>query len=73
MQHPSEGAARGRHGAGRCPHRPAAFGLLRRHPRHHPYLLCCRNLAHGLDFNSLRRYNDANLLLRPNRFRAAGI
>jgi hypothetical protein len=61
MQHPPKGASRRRNRAGGGPHRPAAFGLLRRHPRHHPYLLCRRNLAHGLDFNSLRRYNDANL------------
>jgi hypothetical protein len=27
-----------------------------------------RNFAHGLDFNSLRRYNDANLRPRSKRF-----
>jgi hypothetical protein len=36
MQHPSERVGRRSDGASRCPHRPAALGLLRRNPRHHP-------------------------------------
>ena len=59
-------------GASRGPHRPAALGLLCGHPRHHPQLSCRRNLAHGLDFNSLRRYNDANLRRGRNRRRTRG-
>jgi hypothetical protein len=48
------------------PHRvpdAAARGLfgkqLSRHARGCPQLPCGRNVVHGLDFNSLRRYNDA--------------
>ncbi len=61
MQHPSKGASRGRQGASRGLHRPAAFRLLRRNPCRHSQLSCRGNLAHGLDFNSLRRYNDPSL------------
>ncbi len=68
MQHLSEGAGRRANGAGHCPHHPAALGLLARHARHHPQLLCRRNFAHGLDFNSLGRYNDANLVAAAKSF-----
>ncbi len=50
-------------GLGGRAHRPAALGQLRCHPRRHCYLSSSRNLAHGLDFNSLQRYNGANLWL----------
>jgi hypothetical protein len=43
---------------------PAALSLLRGYSRHHSQLPCGRNLVHGLDFNSLRRYNNANLCPR---------
>ena len=39
--------------------RAAASGLLPGDARHHAQLLQGRNFAHALDFNSLRRYNDA--------------
>ena len=62
MQHTPRGA----HGS---PHRsqnrvdcPAASRLLPGHPRHNPRFSPARDLAHGLDFNSLRRYNGAALL-----------
>jgi hypothetical protein len=60
MQHPSAGTRRRRHGTAGCPYHPAALDLLRCDPRHHPDLLCCGNLIHGLDFNSLWRYNVAS-------------
>jgi hypothetical protein len=69
MQHPSQGAARRGDGAGRRSHRPAALGLLPRYPRHRPELSCRRNLAHALDFNSLRRYNGASVRLQPKPFK----
>jgi hypothetical protein len=50
----------------------AASGLLPSHPRDYSQLSYGRNLAHGLDFNSLRGYNDATCSA-TNRSRAAGI
>jgi len=57
---------RSRRGARPLQHRApgaAARSLLREQPPRHargcPQLPCGRNVAHGLDFNSLRRYNDA--------------
>jgi len=73
MQHPSQGPRHRSSGLSRGPHHPAALDLLRGHAPHHPDLSCPRNLAHGLDFNSLQRYNDASLPSRSNPLAAAGI
>ena len=62
-------------GAGPAHHRidgAAASGLLPGYPRDHSQLSNGRNLIHGLDFNSLRGYNDATYSA-TNRSRAAGI
>jgi hypothetical protein len=40
--------------------RAAPARLIARNPHHDARLVPSRNFAHGLDFNSLRRYNDAN-------------
>jgi hypothetical protein len=64
MQHPPKRPPHSRQGASRGPHRPAALSLLRSYPCRHSQLSCRGNLAHGLDFNSLRRYNDRSLYSR---------
>jgi hypothetical protein len=59
--------------------RTVAYGLLPGHlpgnSGRHPELSKSRNLVHGLDFNSLRRYNDAALGsgVPENRSAADGI
>ncbi len=55
----SERATGGAHTAHHRVERTASSGLLPGDPCYHAELSECRNLAHGLDFNSLRRYNDA--------------
>ena len=57
-----EGPGRRLDGAHDGAERAVAARLLARDPRHHPNLSPSGNFAHGLDFNSLRRYNDATLV-----------
>jgi hypothetical protein len=61
MQDPSEGAARRSYRAACRPDNPIALGLLGRNPGNNPEFFCWRDVTHGLDFNSLRRYNMRNL------------
>jgi hypothetical protein len=68
MQHAPKGAGRRSYRATRRPHQPVPLGLLRRDACCHPEFSCCRDLAHGLDFNSLRRYNIPNLRPRSKPF-----
>jgi hypothetical protein len=63
MQHLAQCLGSRRHGSLHGPQRATASGLLAGDPRHHPQLLCRRNLAHSLDFNSLWSYNGAILRL----------
>ncbi len=61
MQHAPERArcgTRGAHCGGEC---ATSSGLLPDHTGHNSDLSPSGNLAHDLDFNSLRRYNDATL------------
>src|ERR1700733_666143 len=73
MQHPSKGPRRRSRSLSRGPHRPAPHNMLPCYPRRYPDLSCRRNLAHGLDFNSLRSYNGASSRPRSNPSAAAGI
>ena len=59
MQGVSERPCRGADGAHDGTERAAAARLVPRNPRHNARFSPGRNFAHGLDFNSLRRYNDA--------------
>jgi hypothetical protein len=58
---------RSRRGADRAhqrPERAIASGLLAGNSGRRSQLLQGRNFIHGLDFNSLRRYNDERLAAR---------
>jgi hypothetical protein len=59
MQHASKSARRTANGAHNSIKRAAAARLIACDPCRDARLAPCRNFAHGLDFNSLRRYNDA--------------
>jgi hypothetical protein len=72
MQHAPERPGGRRNCLRHGPCRPAALDLLPGHARHYPQLSCRRNLAHGLDFNSLRRYNGASLRTPSKSFSGRG-
>jgi hypothetical protein len=60
VQHASDGACRGSHRTNSGFNRAVAASLFAGHPRHNAGFLPSRNFAHGLDFNSLRGYNERN-------------
>ena len=58
VQHAAGGAGRGAHGTGGGFDGAAAAYLIACHPHRDTCFSPTGNFAHGLDFNSLRRYNE---------------